>query len=260
LPEHSTIVIYLSRHDNPPLWLSYKIVFFDGLLKDKPASPILSQEIVPLYPIIQRHKAHLDRRQLSLSVAYLVHNRIVIGILKHALAFAASTIIEQALVSLPDHWYPWKQYKNGAVLSVAGTGHMPQYRNFYHGGKKRCSKVLASTRREILSRLYRLCLKCLSGMSVLLPHRLYRSLSAMNLFPSKIILFLSMSSHDRITNWYPIVGEFYWLEDRGAQSAKLGGKSLSPTSGAAIHEALFDLRKPSAQPSSDFYSKRPLVI
>ena len=63
---------------NPPFLLSDKIVFFNELLKDKQASSVLSQEIVPSYSLkLQRCETRLHRRQPLLPVAYLLNNRIV---------------------------------------------------------------------------------------------------------------------------------------------------------------------------------------
>ena len=73
MPEHRTIAIVLSRHDNPPFLLSDKIVSD----KDKEVSSVLSEEIVPSYSLVQKHETHLRRRRLLLPIAYLLNNRIV---------------------------------------------------------------------------------------------------------------------------------------------------------------------------------------
>jgi len=76
-PKHRTIVIVLSNMTELPILLLYKIVSFGGLLKDKQASSVISEEIVPPDPLVQENETCLFRRQLSLPVAYLLHNRIV---------------------------------------------------------------------------------------------------------------------------------------------------------------------------------------
>jgi len=63
----------LSRYNNPLILLSQKIVSF----KEKQASSVVSEEIVPSYSLMQKHETHLRRRQLSLPVPYLLNDRIV---------------------------------------------------------------------------------------------------------------------------------------------------------------------------------------
>ena len=48
-----------------------------GSFKDTQASFVLSEEILPSYLLVQKYKTCLCRRWLSLSVAYLLNNRIV---------------------------------------------------------------------------------------------------------------------------------------------------------------------------------------
>jgi len=76
-PTDRTIVIVLSKHHNTPILRSDKIVSFDESLKDKPASSILSQEIVPPYSFVPKYETHLLRRRLWLPVALLLNNKIV---------------------------------------------------------------------------------------------------------------------------------------------------------------------------------------
>jgi len=47
------------------------------ITQDKQASSVLSEEIVPTYALVQKSETRLLRRQLSLAVAYQLHNRIV---------------------------------------------------------------------------------------------------------------------------------------------------------------------------------------
>ena len=144
--------------------------------------------------------------------------------------------------------------------SVADTGDMPQYRNFHPGGRKKCSKVLASNHIEIHSRLYRLHLKCLRRISVLLPNRLYWSLSAMNFFFPR--LCSSRPCRDMISH-YKLTGYCGWISLVGRQGC-LAGKTVWKI--IAPHFSWDHPRIPLWPPQTIispppyFYPKRPLAI
>jgi len=59
---HRTIVIVLSRYDDPPFLLSEDIVSCDKSLKDKETSLVLSEEIVLPDSLVQENKPHLHKK------------------------------------------------------------------------------------------------------------------------------------------------------------------------------------------------------